>query len=274
MSLLSISWSPEPVWFSIGALDFRYYSILFVGGLVIAYTMVAWLTKRDGRPSEFVDLLTIYIIIGLIIGSRLGHCLFYNPAYYLTHIGEMLFPISNTPNGIEIGYHGLSSHGGAIGIITAMYLFSRHQKVSFLWVADRVVFPVPLTAMCIRLGNFMNSEIIGNPTGTNWGVVFERVDNLPRHPSQLYEAAAYFLIFFVLLWYYRKQYPNLINGRMFGLFLTLVFVSRFIIEFGKSAQESFEMHSVFSMGQILSIPFIVLGVWLFFFRREKKLFKK
>ncbi len=271
MNLLSITWNPDPVWFSIGSVSFRYYSILYVTGLVFAYLIINKLVMREGKDRDFVDKFAWFVIIGLIIGARLGHCLFYEPGYYLHHIVEMLLPIKEMPTGGYkfIGYQGLASHGGAIGILIGLYLFCRKYKVNYLWMADRMVLPVPLTATCIRFGNFMNSEIIGQPTNSDWGVIFERVDMIPRHPSQLYEAICYLAIFGILIWYYRKNFPNLYNGKIFGLFLMLIFVARFIIEFGKEVQESFEQSMTFDMGQLLSIPFIALGVWLFFFRKSE-----
>ncbi|MBO4602353.1 MAG: prolipoprotein diacylglyceryl transferase [Salinivirgaceae bacterium] len=270
MNLLSILWNPDPVWFTIGSVSFRYYSILYVAGLVAAYFIINKLVMREGKPREFIDKFTWFIIIGLIIGARIGHCLFYEPGYYIHHIAEMLFPIKETANGWKfIGYQGLASHGGAIGILIALYLFCRHYKVDYLWMADRLVMPVPLVGVFIRFGNFMNSEIVGRPTGSDWGIIFQRVDTLPRHPSQLYEAICYLIIFGIVLWYYHKNYGNLVNGKIFGLFLMLIFMSRFIIEFGKEVQEEFEEAMLLDMGQLLSLPFIALGIWLFFFRKPK-----
>ncbi len=271
MTLLSIIWNPDPIWFSIGNIDFRYYSILYVAGLAAAYFIINKLVMREGKPREFIDKFTWFIIIGLIIGARVGHCLFYEPGYYLHHITEMLLPIKQMADGSWkfIGYQGLASHGGAIGILAALYFFCRRYKVEYLWIADRLVMPVPLVGVFIRFGNFMNSEIVGQPTQSDWGIVFQRVDMLPRHPSQLYEAICYLIIFGVLLWYYHKNFGNLVNGKIFGLFLILVFSARFFIEFGKEVQEEFEEAMALDMGQLLSLPFIALGVWLFFFRKPK-----
>lgn len=271
MTLLSIIWNPDPIWFSIGNIDFRYYSILYVAGLVAAYFIINKLVMREGKPREFIDKFTWFIIIGLIIGARVGHCLFYEPGYYLHHITEMLLPIKQMADGSWkfIGYQGLASHGGAIGILAALYFFCRRYKVEYLWIADRLVMPVPLVGVFIRFGNFMNSEIVGQPTQSDWGIVFQRVDMLPRHPSQLYEAICYLIIFGVLLWYYHKNFGNLVNGKIFGLFLILVFSARFFIEFGKEVQEEFEESMALDMGQLLSLPFIAIGVWLFFFRKPK-----
>lgn len=271
MTLLSIIWNPDPIWFSIGNIDFRYYSILYVAGLVAAYFIINKLVMREGKPREFIDKFTWFIIIGLIIGARVGHCLFYEPGYYLHHITEMLLPIKQMADGSWkfIGYQGLASHGGAIGILAALYFFCRRYKVEYLWIADRLVMPVPLVGVFIRFGNFMNSEIVGQPTQSDWGIVFQRVDMLPRHPSQLYEAICYLIIFGILLWYYHKNFGSLVNGKIFGLFLILVFSARFFIEFGKEVQEEFEEAMALDMGQLLSLPFIALGVWLFFFRKPK-----
>lgn len=271
MSILAISWNPDPIWFNIGSFGFRYYSILYVAGLILAYFVIGKLVMREGKDRDFLDSFTWHVVIGLIIGARIGHCLFYEFSYYSHHIVEMLLPIKQMPDGgwKFIGYQGLASHGGAIGILIGLYLFCKKYKVNYLWIADRMVFPVPITGAFIRFGNFMNSEIVGRPTGTDYGIVFERVDMLARHPAQLYEAISYLLIFVVLFWYYRKNYPNLYNGKIFGLFLTLVFSARFVIEFCKEVQESFEQNMFLDMGQLLSLPFIAIGIWLFFCRKSE-----
>ena len=197
MNFLTMNWNLDPIWFQIGPVTIRYYSVLYVSGLVAAYFIMNYLVMRDGKPRDFIDKFAWFVIIGLILGARIGHCLFYEASYYLSHPIEMILPLKALPKGGYkfIGYQGLSSHGGAIGIMIAMYLFCRKYKVGFLWVADRLVFAVPLTGAFIRLGNFMNSEIIGKSTDVNWAVVFEQVDGQPRHPSMLYEALAYLAIF-------------------------------------------------------------------------------
>ncbi len=270
MNLLAIIWEPDPIWFSIGSISFRFYSILYVLGLIAAYIILSKLVMREGKPRDFIDRFTWYAIIGLIIGARLGHCLFYEPNYYLHHIVEMLLPVRELPSGGYkfIGYQGLASHGGAIGILIALYLFCKKNNVKYLWMADRLVIPIPLTGVFIRFGNFMNSEIIGRPTMSDWGIIFAKTDMLPRHPAQLYEAVCYLIIFGILVWYYLKKYPDLLNGKIFGLFLMLVFGSRFIIEFCKEVQEEFEQSMMLDMGQLLSIPFIIIGCWLFFCRKS------
>lgn len=272
MNLLTIIWNADPIWFSIGSISFRYYSILYVAGLIVAYFIINKLVMREGQPREFIDHFTWYIIIGLIIGARLGHCLFYEPSYYLHHIAEMFLPIKQMTDGSWkfIGYQGLASHGGAIGILTALYFFCRKYKVNYLWMADRLVMPIPLVGVFIRFGNFMNSEIIGRATNGNWGIVFEHVDMLPRHPAQLYEALCYLIIFGLLILYYHNNFGNLKDGKIFGLFLILVFTARFIIEFCKEVQSDFEETMTFDMGQLLSLPFIIAGIYFFFRKKTLK----
>jgi phosphatidylglycerol---prolipoprotein diacylglyceryl transferase len=271
MNFLTITWDLNPIWFSLGPIIIRYYSVLYVAGLIAAYFIINSLVVRDGKPRDFIDKLTWFSIIGLILGARIGHCLFYEGSYYISHPFEMIFPFKSLPQGGVkfIGYQGLSSHGGAIGILLAMYFFCRKYKVGFLWLADRLVFAVPLTGAFIRLGNFMNSEIIGKPTDLSWAIIFKQVDSQPRHPSMLYEALAYMAIFGFLIIYYRKNYPNLGNGKIFGWFLMLIFSSRILIEFTKEVQENFEQSMVLNMGQWLSLPFVAIGIWLLFYRKEK-----
>jgi phosphatidylglycerol:prolipoprotein diacylglycerol transferase len=201
-------------------------------------------------------------MIGIIAGARLGHCLFYEPSYYLSHPLEMILPITFPPGGgIKFtGYQGLASHGGVLGLIIALYYYSRKTKHSMIDTIDLIAVVSGLSFGFIRLGNFMNSEIIGMPTPKTWGVIFERVDNLPRHPAQLYEAISYFIIFAFMMILYKKRRDKLKNGFFFGLGSVLFFTTRFVIEFVKEDQVGFEEGMTFNMGQLLSLPYIAVGI--------------
>jgi phosphatidylglycerol:prolipoprotein diacylglycerol transferase len=209
--------------------------------------------------------------VGIVVGARLGHCLFYQPDYYLKHPLEMILPFSWEDGRIELtGYRGLASHGGTIGLIIAVLLFHRKTGIHFLTVFDYIAIVAPLGGAFIRLGNLMNSEIIGNPTNLPWAFVFTRVDQIPRHPAQLYEAIAYLVFFILLFSIYNRRRGSLKKGYLFGLALILIFTFRFLIEFLKEEQVDFEKGLMLNMGQILSIPFILAGIYLVFFYRGNK----
>jgi len=262
MILNYIQWNPDPEIINIFGFSLRYYSLLFVSGLLLSMVALKWIFKKEGLPPENLEKLTTYGIIGMIVGMRLGHCLFYEPSYYLAHPLEMILPVKFLEDGgIEfIGYQGLASHGGVLGFLIALYFYSRKTKQSIIDTMDLVAVVAGLLGMFIRLGNFMNSEIIGIPTTKPWGVIFERVDNIPRHPAQLYEAFSYFIIFSIMIVLYKKMRDRLKNGFFFGLVLVLIFTARFIIEFVKEDQVRFEDGMTFNMGQLLSLPYIVVGI--------------
>lgn len=256
-----IVWNPDAEMFSIFGISIRYYSVLWALGLGFAYFIVRYLYRDQKIPEKYFEPLFFYCFFGILIGARLGHCLFYEPAYYLAHPLEMILPVKFTDAGIKFtGYQGLASHGGTIGLMIALWLYVRKTKLNFLTVLDNIAIATPLTACCIRLGNFMNSEIIGKPTGSDWGVVFAQVDNIPRHPAQFYEAMAYLVIFIIGFWIYKKYKGTLHKGFFFGYCLTTIFTFRFFVEFLKENQVDFEEHMTLDMGQWLSIPFIILGI--------------
>ena len=261
-----IIWKPDTVLFQLGPLTIRWYSTCWLIGLLLSYFTVKYLYRKLNLPDEKFEPLFLYCFIGILIGARLGHCLFYEPDYFLssgTHIIEMLLPIRQDMYGEWhfTGYEGLASHGGTIGIILALLLYSRNLKVKMWTVLDTISISVPITACFIRIGNLMNSEIIGKPTDVPWAFIFERVDMIPRHPGQLYEAIAYFCFFFVL-WYFWRKKPQLVGTSFFfGLDILLIFTFRFFIEYTKEVQESFEQGMLFDMGQLLSIPFIIMGAY-------------
>lgn len=264
-----IHWNPDLVIFHLGPLAIRWYSTCWLVGLLLSYFTVKYLYKKQGLPDEKFEPLFLYCFIGILVGARLGHCLFYEPDYFLSsgsHIIEMLLPIRQDIYGSWhfTGYEGLASHGGTIGIILALLLYSKNLKVKMWTVLDTISISVPITAGFIRMGNLMNSEIIGKPTDVPWAFIFERVDMLPRHPGQLYEAIAYFCFFFVL-WYFWRKKPQLVGTSFFfGLDILLIFTFRFFIEYTKEVQESFEQNMLFDMGQLLSVPFIILGAYFTF----------
>ena len=262
MNLNYINWNPDPEIISIFGFSLRYYGILFVGGLVLCIYILGWIFKREKIPSENLEKLSIYGMIGILAGARLGHCLFYEPSYYLSHPLEMILPITFPPDGgIEFtGYQGLASHGGVAGLLIAIYFYSRKTKHSMIDTFDLIAVVSGLSFGFIRLGNFMNSEIIGIPTILPWGVIFERIDNVPRHPAQLYEAISYFIIFAIMMILYKKMRDRLKNGFFFGLATVLFVTARFLIEFIKEDQVGFEDGMALNMGQLLSLPYIVVGI--------------
>ena len=263
--LLYILWNPDLEIFRIGNFAIRWYSTCWLIGLALAYFIVKWLYKDQKVKDAYFDPLFIYCFLGILIGARLGHCLFYQPEYFLsswTHVVEMFLPIHQMADGSWkfTGYEGLASHGGTIGLMLALYLYYRKTGMNLWHVLDDISIATPITACFIRLGNLMNSEIIGTPTNVPWAFIFERVDMRPRHPGQLYEAIAYFVFFFVMLHFYKRTSKKVGTGFYFGLCLTLIFTFRFFIEYTKDIQVDFESGMIFNMGQLLSIPFIILGI--------------
>lgn len=238
----------------------RWYGVLFALGFVIGYQLMQKMLANDKKPDTWMDSLLLYTMVGTILGARLGHVFFYDWAYYSKHMEEILM----------VWKGGLASHGAAIGIITAMFIWSKKvSKTSMWWILDRVVVTVALAGCFIRLGNFFNSEIIGKATELPWAVIFKRVDMIPRHPSQIYESIAYLLIFFFLHNSYWKRKKGEQEGYLFGMFLILVFGFRFIVEFSKEVQVAFENTLPLNMGQLLSIPLVLTGVF-FVLRSQKK----
>ena len=262
MILNYIYWNPDPEIVNIFGLSIRYYGLCFISGLMLSLLVLGRIYKKENIPPEHLDKLSIYGMIGILAGARLGHCLFYEPSYYLSHPLEMILPLTFPPDGgVQfIGYQGLASHGGALGLLIALYLYARKTKQAMINTIDLIAVVAGLTCGFIRIGNFMNSEIIGLPTTKPWGVIFERVDDVPRHPAQLYEAIAYFIIFAIMVLLYKKRRSKLKNGFFFGLGLVLCFTARFIIEFVKENQVGFEDAMAFNMGQLLSLPYIVAGI--------------
>ena len=257
---LYIVWNPS---LTIG--PFRWYSLCWLIGLALAYYVVKVLYREQKIKDELFDPLFIYCFIGILIGARLGHCIFYQPDYFLSSwkgFVEMLLPIHILADGgwKFTGYEGLASHGGTAGLMIALWLYVRRTKLSIWQVLDNIAIATGTTACFIRLGNLMNSEIIGKVTDVPWAFIFERVDSAPRHPGQLYEAIAY-AVLFLIMWLLHKKMPQKIGtGWFFGLCLTYIFTFRFFIEYTKEIQEAFEASLPLDMGQILSIPFVIIGL--------------
>ena len=274
-SLLTINWNPDPELFNLfGSFPIRYYGLLWGIGIVLSCIIVQR-QYRDRKISEdkFTPLF-FYCVIGITLGARLGHCIFYDWSYYQNHLIEMILPIRQFPGeGWKwIGYKGLASHGGTLGLIIALWLYCRKTKMHYMDVLDMIAVATPICACCIRLANLMNSEIIGKPTDMPWAFVFEQVDMLPRHPAQLYEAIAYFIFFLGMIYLYKKSDhgQKLHRGFFFGLCLTEIFVFRFFVEFLKENQVDFENTMTLNMGQWLSVPFVIIGVYFMFFYGKKK----
>jgi len=249
----------------------KYYGLFFITGLLLAFYIVKRIYEKENIPFERLEKLSTYIFIGILLGARLGHCLFYDPSYYFQNPLEICLPIKKIGESYKfIGFQGLASHGGTIGVFIAIGMYCKKYKVNFLWVVDRIAIATPITAAFIRLGNFMNSEIYGKPTNGNWGVIFQKDDLIPRHPTQLYEAFSYILIFFIVISIYKYRSREKPNGFIFGVFLILLFLARFIIEFFKENQVSFENDMAINMGQVLSLPFILIGFVFMFMKKNKE----
>ena len=268
--LLYIVWDPSEVIFHIGSFGVRWYSMCWLIGLALAYFIVKRLYKEQKVKDELFDPLFLYCFIGILVGARLGHCLFYEPEVWLSswqRVMEIFIPIRHLADGSWkfVGYQGLASHGGTLGLMIALWLYMRHTGMRLWHVLDNIAIATPITACFIRLGNLMNSEIVGKVTDVPWAFIFAAGDpsiaHQPRHPGQLYEAIAYFCFFFIGWWFYRKHPNKVGTGFFFGLCLTLIFTFRFFIEYTKEAQVDFESGMFFNMGQLLSVPFILLGLW-------------
>lgn len=251
MHLLIIPWNPNPEIFRIGVFAIRWYGLLFASSFLFGYIIMLRIFKNENLGEVVLDRLTIYMAIGTVVGARLGHCFFYEPAFYLRHPLEI----------IMIWHGGLASHGAAIGILLAVWLFVRKEKKDYLWAMDRIAIVVALSGFFIRMGNLMNSEIYGIETTVPWGFVFLRNNEVaPKHPTQIYEGLVLLFVFFLLFGMYWKKKGMIWQGLLISIFLIFVFTSRFLIEFLKEDQVAFEAAMKINMGQWLSIPFILMGI--------------
>lgn len=260
-----IEWNIDPVAFWVSEVPIMYYSILLIAGTILSVWILKRVYRANGIPWENLQILVMLSIAGLFLGARLGHCLIYDYEYYFAHPLEILLPIRIKPDEgvVFVGYQGMASHGGLVGWIVAMVVYSRMTGEKILRTLDLIALVLPLAACFIRLGNFMNSEIVGIPTNVPWAFVFEQVDALPRHPAQVYEALAYLAIFGLNMLFYRRVGLDRYRGMFLGVTLTLVFTARFLIEFLKERQVSYEDQMALDVGQVLSIPFIILGIFFF-----------
>jgi len=267
MHLLSFTWNPDQVLLDLGFFQLRYYSLMFVIAFSLGRFIMKKIYKNENQSEEALDSLFIYTVLATLIGARLGHFLFYEPSVFITDPLSIILPVEFSPEFKFTGFRGLASHGAAIAIIIAMYYYSKkvlHKPL--LWILDRIVIPVAIGGVFVRFGNFFNSEIIGKPTNSDYGVVFAQLgESFPRHPAQLYEAAGYIIVFIVLWYFYWKTDKSNKSGYIFGLFLILLWTVRFIAEFYKKSQGGFESElGLLSTGQWLSIPFILVGIYFMF----------
>ena len=265
---LVVNWHVNPEIFSLGALSIRWYGLLFISGFVLGWFIFKWFFKKEGVPETLLDPLLYTLLIGTIVGARLGHCLFYQPDYYLGSwdgFCEIFMPWKG----------GLASHGGTIALFIAMWWFAKHYgrkyDFDFLWILDHLAIAVCFAAMFIRFGNLFNSVIYGDATSLPWGFIFElRGETVPKHPTQLYEAFSYALLGVVLLLLYRFNLKRMYRGTFIGVFFIVLFGMRFLIEFVKEPQVGFEEGMLLNMGQLLSIPFILIGVGMLVYSFIKK----
>lgn len=247
-----ILWNPDPELFALGPFHIRWYGLLFALAFLSSFTVMLWVFRREKKSEDLLNKLFFYVFVGVVVGARLGHCLFYSPEYYLSNPIEIL----------KIWEGGLASHGAAAGILLAVLLFvKRTRGMTFTWVSDRVSLVIPLAAIFVRIGNFFNSEILGLPSSLPWAVVFSRIDDIPRHPVQLYEAIAYLLIFGVMMILYRRGTATR-PGRLTGGMVAMLFSARFILEFFKTGQSTLDPSMPITMGQLLSIPLVLFGLWM------------
>jgi len=264
-----VHWNASPEIFEWNGFAPRWYSLAFLLGFMAGYYILQRMFRAEKVATDSLDTLLLLLIAGTVIGARLGHCIFYDWDYFKDHLAEILLPFQFQPEFQFTGYRGLSSHGGLIGVLTAQWVYCRYYlKKPLIWLLDRIGVPVMLVACLIRLGNLMNSEIIGAPTEVPWAFVFEQVDSLPRHPVQLYESIAYFLIFILLYFLYWRTAFRKKPGRLVGIFTVLLWSVRFVLEYFKREQGGLEnVFGLFTTGQWLSIPLIILG--LYFWLRDR-----
>lgn len=267
MNSLHIVWNPDPNLIEFGFIAIKYYSLCFMLAFIASYIVVK--QNLEFKNNSFLlDKLTIYVFVGTLLWARLGHCLFYDFDYFSQHPLEIILPVTFYPEFRFTGFSGLASHGGGAGILISLLLFSKKYKLEIWRLIDQIALVVPLAGFFIRIGNLMNSEIIGKPTNVNWAFVFVREDNLSRHPAQLYEAIAYLLIF-TILYQSQKNWPKP-AGFYFGFCIALIFIVRFLVEFIKENQADFESAMPINMGQVLSLPFIILGLLIMNLKFNKK----
>lgn len=258
-TLQHLIWDIDPVFFSIGPLTVHWYGVLFATAILSGLQVMKWIFQTENQNLAALDNLLIYIVIGVIVGARLGHCFFYDPSYYFANPMKIL----------AIWEGGLASHGGGLGAIIAAGIYSRKHQMNFMWLLDRLAICTALFGFFVRSANFVNSEILGTPSNVAWAVVFARIDNIARHPSQLYEAIAYLAIFIVLTFIYKQKKDKTPQGSILGIFLILIFTARFLIEMLKEKQAAYAADISLTAGQMLSIPFFIAGIILVIWSAKK-----
>ena len=253
-------WNVNPNILEFGPVQLRWYGLLFVGSFFLGLMLLQWVYKREGKDPSVLDNLLIYVMVGAVIGARLMHCFAYEPEFYLSHLLEIL----------KVWKGGLASHGGLLGVLIALYVFSKKYNESYMWLISRIAMPGALTAAFVRFGNLFNSEILGLPTDKPWAIIFPRVDMVPRHPVQLYEAFAYLFLLFILVTVYKKVQPAFATKILPGIFLTYMFIVRFLLEYTKTRQADYTTSLPFTTGQMLSVPFIIIGItWIIWAIRQR-----
>lgn len=272
MHFLSFVWDPSKG-IDLGFFTLHYYSMMWIVAFVLGLAIMKRIYKHENQSDASLDSLFIYSVVGIMLGARLGHVIFYQPELFKEDFFSIFLPFS-FKGGIHFtGFQGLASHGAAIAMIVSMYLYNKkvlHKSV--LWILDRVVIPVASGAVFVRLGNFINSEIIGKPTGSDYGVIFKQLPQdmqVPRHPAQLYESFSYVFVFLILWYFYWKTSKSEQQGFLFGLFLVLLWTIRFCVEFVKEAQNAERADWALNTGQWLSIPFILIGLYFMFVYKPK-----
>ncbi len=268
---LAIHWNVDPVLFHIGSFGLRWYSLCFLVAFLLGYYIMERMFRHEHVNEDYLGSLFLYIFLAILAGARLGHCLFYEPDYFLTseHWVEIFWPFQN---GQFTGFQGLASHGAAIGILVALWLYWRKYGLNAWWLLDRLVIVVAVGGAFVRLGNLFNSEIYGVETTLPWGFIYERNgETVPKHPTQLYESLSYFIIFGVSIWYYIKKKGQFKTGTVFGWWLVALFGVRLLIEFVKNDQVDFEAGMALNMGQLLSLPFIIGGLAIAWLASKEKL---
>ncbi len=274
MFALKFLWSPDPVAISLGSFKIYYYSLMFVIAFASGLYLMKRMFKKEGVSLEYLDPLLLYMVAGTLIGARLGEVFFYNWNYFQNNLLEIILPVKITDDGWKfVGFRGLASHGAVVGILTALYLYTKKYKfTSMLWLLDRVAIVVAFGGVFIRIGNFFNSEIVGKYTGSSFGVVFKNNgETMPRHPVQLYESLGYFIVFVILFLIYNKPVLRNKKGFLIGAFFSLLFTVRFFAEFLKESQGGFgDQLGHLTTGQWLSIPLILLGLGLMAFSNKIK----
>ena len=254
-------WNIDPVLLHLGPLQLRWYGLFFVGSFFLALLVAQHIFKKEHKDPALLDTLLIYALIGTVIGARLMHCFAYEPEFYLSHPLEIF----------KVWKGGLASHGGLLGVLIAFWFFAKKYKLNYLWLLSRMAIVGPIVAAAVRFGNFFNSEILGKPTDLPWGIIFSRIDTIPRHPVQLYEAFGYILLFFLLYGIWKKSSAITATRIIPGIFLAVMFTIRFLLEYTKTKQADYTWSLPITTGQALSLPFILIGIiWIIWAIRYKE----